>query len=422
MLESDVHFPKTGINMPSRHFTAEERLPRGWTLRIRSAVLQVISLAHFAIVMARGRAAMSKNARVRQRAELERLQQEVALLREELRIKDARMTRLAPHKRARYTPTQRMAILELRAARGWTAKQAAQAFHVTPATIASWRHRLDERGADALVQTPEPVNRFPNFVRYLVQRLKTLCPTLGKVKIAQILGRAGLHLAPTTVGRMLKEPPQRPSPETARASGSTLQAKRPNHVWHIDLTVVPTSGGFWSAWLPWALPQRWPFCWWVGVVLDHSSRRVLGMATFPQQPTSIAVCAFLGRTIQKAEATPKHLICDSGRQFRCAGFRRWARGTHIGVRFGAIGQQGSLAVLERFFLTLKNEGTRRLLIPLKREWFTKQLQHFTTWYNVHRPHMTHEGQTPDEVYYNRADEQTTALRAKDRMADNVALR
>jgi transposase InsO family protein len=200
---------------------------------------------------------------------------------------------------------------------------------------------------------------------------------------------------------MLKEPPQRPSPETARASGSTLQAKRPNHVWHIDLTVVPTSGGFWCAWLPWALPQRWPFCWWVGVVLDHSSRRVLGMATFPQQPTSIAVRAFLGRTIRSAKATPKHLICDSGRQFRCAGFRRWARGKHIGVRFGAIGQQGSLAVLERFFLTLKNEGTRRLLVALKRERFTKQLRHFTTWYNAHRPHMTHGGQTPDEVYYEQ---------------------
>jgi hypothetical protein len=39
------------------------------------------------------------------------------------------------------------------------------------------------------------------------ERLKTLCPTLGKVKIAQILARAGLHLGATTVGRILKELP-----------------------------------------------------------------------------------------------------------------------------------------------------------------------------------------------------------------------
>jgi hypothetical protein len=38
------------------------------------------------------------------------------------------------------------------------------------------------------------VNKFPNFVRHIVQRLKVLCPSLGKVKIAQMLARAGLHL------------------------------------------------------------------------------------------------------------------------------------------------------------------------------------------------------------------------------------
>ena len=35
------------------------------------------------------------------------------------------------------------------------------------------------------------MNRFPDFVRYIVRRLKVLCPTMGKVKIAQVLCRAG---------------------------------------------------------------------------------------------------------------------------------------------------------------------------------------------------------------------------------------
>ena len=69
--------------------------------------------------------------------------------------------------------------------------------------IASWLKRVDEQGSNALVQLREPVNKFPDFVRYLVQQLKALCPMLGKVKIAQILARAGLHLGATTVGRML---------------------------------------------------------------------------------------------------------------------------------------------------------------------------------------------------------------------------
>ena len=64
------------------------------------------------------------------------------------------------------------------------------------ATLASWKARIDEDGPNALLQTTEPVNKFPDLVRYIVRRLKSLCPQLGKVKIAEMLCRAGLHLAP----------------------------------------------------------------------------------------------------------------------------------------------------------------------------------------------------------------------------------
>jgi hypothetical protein len=57
-------------------------------------------------------------------------------------------------------------------------------FLVTPLTIASWTTRLDEEGADALVRMPKPVNQFPDFVTYLVRRLKVLCPSMGKTRIA----------------------------------------------------------------------------------------------------------------------------------------------------------------------------------------------------------------------------------------------
>ena len=157
--------------------------------------------------------------------------------------------------------------------------------------------RLDEDGLDALVQIREPVNKYPDFVRYAVQRLKTLCPKLGRVKMAEMLCRAGLHLGATTVGRILKESP-RPAPLKAIASADRIvTARRVNHVWHIDLTAVPTGAGFWSPWAPFALPQRWPFCWWIAVIVDHYSRRAMGFAVFLQRPTSHAIRTFLGRTI-----------------------------------------------------------------------------------------------------------------------------
>jgi hypothetical protein len=69
-----------------------------------------------------------------------------------------------------------MAILLLRAACGWSLKQTGRRFLVTPATISSWVKRVDEQGPNSLVEHREPVNKFPDFVRYAVQRLKAVCP------------------------------------------------------------------------------------------------------------------------------------------------------------------------------------------------------------------------------------------------------
>ena len=66
------------------------------------------------------------------------IKQRVAVVSEEIRIKDARWKRLPPHKRPHDLPTERMSILELRAARAWSISQTAAVFLVTPATIASW--------------------------------------------------------------------------------------------------------------------------------------------------------------------------------------------------------------------------------------------------------------------------------------------
>ena len=140
--------------------------------------------------------------------------------------------------------------------------------------------RVDEQGPKALVQIREPVNKFPDFVRFVVQQLKTLCPTMGKRKMAETLARAGLHLGTTTVGNILKEKPVAP-PEVAEEADSTdrvVTSKYANHLWNVDLTTVPIGAGFWCSWLPFTLPQRWPFCWWLAVAVDHHSRRLIGFA------------------------------------------------------------------------------------------------------------------------------------------------
>lgn len=343
----------------------------------------------------------SANPRLRVKRELDRAHQEIALLREQVRIQNVRMELIPPHRRPFYPPTQRMAILELKAARGWSLEQTANALLVTPATVASWMKRLDEEGPDALVQLPEPVNKFPEFVRSIVARLKALCPAMGKVKIAQTLARAGLHLGATTVGRMLKPGPRTTTPTADREptiEGHIVTARYPGHVWHVDLTVVPT-GGFWTSWLPFALPQCWPFCYWVAIVVDHFSRRVMGTTAFKSQPTCEAVCGFLGRAIAKAQKAPRYIICDRGGQFDCDGFRKWCKRKGIKPpRYGAIGKHGSIAVVERLILTMKCVLSCLLLVPYRRKAFLREIHAIVQWYNESRPHSWLSGRTPNEAY------------------------
>jgi len=125
-----------------------------------------------------------------------RPEHELALLREQLRIKDARMARLPPQRRPHYPAVDRPEILEIRAARGWSAVQTAERFFVTEATVASWVMRLDEDGPSALVWT--------------------------------------------TVRRMLMRRLRRVAPAATVRSERRIRSSRPNHIWLVDLTTVPS--------------------------------------------------------------------------------------------------------------------------------------------------------------------------------------
>jgi hypothetical protein len=106
--------------------------------------------------------------------------------------------------------------------------------------------RVDERGERALIQIADPVNRFPDLVRCLVKQLKTLIPSMGKVRIAQFFARAGLHLAATTIARIWRE--TEPSSDDALAAAPAIDvlttrvviARYPGHTWHVDLSAPCT--------------------------------------------------------------------------------------------------------------------------------------------------------------------------------------
>jgi transposase len=258
-------------------------------------------------------------------ARIHRPESEVASLREELRIVAARMKRIDPHRRPQYLPAERMAILELRAMRGWSKAETARRFFVSDDTIRTWLRRAED---DSLLHTTTPVNRFPDVIRYVIQQIKLFCPTLGKVKIADKLARAGIHIGKTTVQRILKQKPGKEpeSPSDDRGTGNRIVAKYPSHTWHADLTAVPISGGFWTNWVPHAIWQRWPVCWWLLNVVDHYSRRLIGFAVFKTKPSSEEVTAALARIMFQERIRPKHMIVDqAAEQTRKQTWQNWPR-------------------------------------------------------------------------------------------------
>jgi hypothetical protein len=86
----------------------------------------------------------------------------------------------------------------------------------------------------------------------------------------------------------------------------------------------------------------------------------------------------------------------------CEDFRNWCRRRGINrPRYGAIGKHGSIAVVERFILTMKCLLSCLLLAPYRRGNFQRELGAIVEWYNRHRPHTRLGGKTPDEMYHGR---------------------
>jgi transposase InsO family protein len=113
------------------------------------------------------------------------------------------------------------------------------------------------------------------------------------------------------------------------------------------------------------------------------------------------MAAVLGRAIRGAGRAPKHLITDQGRAFTSSRFRR--AGTRRGIRhrFGAVGQHGSIALMERWFLSLKTEFVDSTFAFLDVAEVERRVAGYVTWFRRHRPHQGLAGRTPEDARRGR---------------------
>jgi transposase InsO family protein len=165
------------------------------------------------------------------------------------------------------------------------------------------------------------------------------------------------------------------------------------------------------------------------VAIDQLSRNCIGFAVYSKSPSSGQIQSFLGLVIRSSRSTPRYVVTDKGKQFWCASFKRWCKRRDVQPRYRRVGEPVSIAIVERFIRSMKQECTRCVLVPMSIAAMRREIKLYTIWYNTERPHMALAGKTPSEVYAGRATKKprleprpSWPLRPRRRRADSDSFR
>jgi len=340
----------------------------------------------------------SSDPALRRFARVEEQALHVALLDEALQILGSRWNKIPERQRPHYTPEARFRILRIRGLLALSAEDTSRTFRISPGTVFRWEQEMrdgpERLTVGSLLKPVPPVRRFADVVRHVVQGL-TLAGLPGDRSVALHIARAGWTLSRRTVQRIRREKPHTPAPAAPRGSSERAgRARHPNHVWMIDITEIP---GFLRL-----------FSFKLAVVFDAFSRAPLSARVFLREPSGRQTARLLRHAVQRRNA-PRHLVTDQGAQFTSQVFRRAVKSLAIRHRYGAIGRTGSIALIERFFRTLKTTARLRSRPALLRVDLERRLALVFAHYLWQRPHQSLGGATPGEVYLGRVPQRVPAI-------------
>jgi transposase InsO family protein len=304
-------------------------------------------------------------------------------------ILNERWERMPVHRRPHYTPELRFRILRIKQVMGLSCEETGRRFGVAAWTVGRWEKDLlgdpSKKTIGKLVRPKPPIRRYADVVREVVHAM-TLTNFGGNRMVAAILARVGWKLSKTTVARYRKEPAPAPRPETA--GPHTVVARYLNHVWMSDITQLPGLFGL----------TRFH----IASIFDVVSRMPLVTRSCDSTPTGKEITA-LFREAVRLHGKPKHFVSDQGDQYRSGAFKTALRRLGTQHRFGAVLKHGSIALIERLWLSLKVTLSRfPFAQPLLWEDLDQSLHYTLTHYAFHRPHSALGGATPAEVYYERS--------------------
>jgi putative transposase len=317
-------------------------------------------------------------------ATIAELRGQLAAARIKIDILHDRMVRIPARARPHHTPRRRFDILEVKALLRESAATTADWARVSVNTILRWEKVAAERPerstVGSLLKPTPPVRRFADAERRLAQWMHRM-GFPGGGSISRALLRAGRRMSPRTVQRIQNE---RPMPAPPPAQAGHVEARYPNHVWMADVTEIP------------ALFRIFSFK--LLLIFDVFSRFPVAARLSLWPPNAEEMRELFDRAACP-HGVPRHFVSDRGRPFRTKQFARTLRQRGVKQRFGAIGQHGSIALVERLFKTLKYDFSLRHPFTLSREAVERRLNLILTYYSYLRPHQSLAAATPAERYF-----------------------
>ncbi|MBI2920684.1 MAG: transposase [Planctomycetes bacterium] len=354
------------------------------TRRHRPPVLRLLAAAS-AYFVVKARAFQSRRLR------LAALLAENARLRELVSLLQARLAAVPPPNRPRFNPWQRLRILAFQVMHSLKVEDIANAFSITETTVRRWWK--DARSAKPeVVRPPRTPGTKTGLIHELTCLLRLALPvSMGTRTIAGHLYRLGLAGSRSTVQRILKKKPRPPDTPGVldRFAGKVrrINAKYFGHTVILDFTQAPRAAGDGDLW--------------IGGVLDVYSRSLVATRACKGQPTAKFATRLLVDATAAIGCAPKHSISDQGVQFKSKRFKKWLKRRGIKHRYGAVGEHGSIAFLERLWRTLKENIPWTWCIFGSAFVLQSHVAGFRRWYNEERPHSALKGAAPDDIRIGR---------------------
>jgi transposase InsO family protein len=289
----------------------------------------------------------------------------------------------------RYTLKERLFILWHMEYFQIPRRQVKKTFGIARSTLYHWLKRID----DIPKSTKHPWNKTPELLATLVWRISKDNIDWGRVRISNQLKLLNIFLSASAVHNILNRPkPQNPAPTTRsekpaekNSKGCRIPAWYPNHLWSVDLTEVY----YWGLWKIYVL-----------VAIDHFSRKVVAGIPLEGPNAGFVIDALTTAFVRSGK--PKHLISDQGSVFTSNSFREFLALSRVRIRYGAIGEHGSVAVTERLIEILKYEWLKKVPVIRGFQHLTNLCYSFVEWYNNWRPHEFLGSDTPALAFQNKA--------------------